>query len=501
MKTGRDHSSKDLVKTTQQVERPGITVKKDADFSEWYTQVILKAELADYSSGKGFMVIRPNGYAIWENFRDYFDREIKKTGHRNAYFPTLIPESLLKKEAEHFAGFVPEVFWVTKAGNNELGEPYAVRPTSETIIHDSMKNWIRSWRDLPVLLNVWNSVLRAEIKSTKPFVRTTEFLWQEGHTAHAREEEAEKEVFEILNLYKKVLEELLAVPVLAGKKSDKEKFVGAVYTTTIESIMPDGRALQMATSHHLGQNFSKPFEIGFLGQDGAMHYVWHTSWGMSWRILGSLVMTHGDDKGLIIPPKIAPTQAVIVPIQTSDATKNAEVLAKCKEVREALFSAGIRVLLDERENYTPGWKFNEWEMKGVPLRIELGPKDLAKESAILVRRDTFEKAPAPLSDLPRAVLQRLEDIQNTLWQRSKALLQEKTAVASNFEELAQIVDSKGGFVRAFWCGSRKCEDAIKEKTGADIRVIPFEQPSDVESQRCVFCAAPAQWQVYIARAY
>jgi prolyl-tRNA synthetase len=501
MKLGRDDSFKDSVKATEQVERPGITVKKDADFSEWYTQVILKAELADYSSGKGFMVIRPNGYAIWENVRDYFDREIKKTGHRNAYFPTLIPESLLKKEAEHFAGFVPEVFWVTRAGNNELAEPYAVRPTSETIIHDSMKNWIRSWRDLPVLLNVWNSVLRAEIKSTKPFIRTTEFLWQEGHTAHASEEEAEKEVFEILNLYKKVLEELLAVPVLAGKKSDKEKFVGALYTTTIESIMPDGRALQMATSHQLGQNFSKPFEIGFLGQDGVMHYVWHTSWGISWRILGALVMTHGDDKGLIIPPRIAPTQAVIVPIQTSDATKNAEVLGKCKEVREALSSEGVRVLLDERENYTPGWKFNEWEMKGVPLRIELGPKDLAKGSAILVRRDTFEKAPAPLSDLLRNVLKLLEDIQNSLWERSKQVLQEKTAVASNFEELAQILDSKGGFVRAFWCGSRKCEDAIKEKTGADIRVIPFEQPGDMVGQTCVFCKAPAQWQVYIARAY
>ncbi len=484
-----------------QVEKPGITVKKQEDFSEWYTQVVLKAELADYSSGKGFIVIRPNGYEIWENVKNFFDAEIKKTGHRNAYFPTLIPESLLKKEAEHFAGFVPEVFWVTKAGNNELSEPFAVRPTSETIIHDAMKRWIRSWRDLPLLLNVWNSVLRAEIKSTKPFIRTTEFLWQEGHTAHSSEQEAEKEVSEILDLYKRVAEELLAVPVLIGKKSDKEKFVGAVYTTTLESIMPDGRALQMGTSHHLGQNFSRPFEIRFLGEDGEMHYVWHTSWGISWRTLGALIMTHGDDKGLILPPTVAPVQLVIVPIVFSESSKANEVLSKCQEIKSQLQSSGFRVSLDSRENYTPGWKFNEWEMKGIPLRIEVGPRDISNKSVILVRRDSGKKESVPLEGLSQAVLTLLEEIQRSLWEKAKKLLEDKTKNASTFSELSEILDRDSGFVSTYWCGSRECEDQIKDKTGADIRVIPFGQPSDMSGLNCVLCNSKAKFFVYFAKAY
>ena len=484
-----------------QVEKPGITVKKQKDFSEWYTQVVLKAELADYSSGKGFIVIRPNGYEIWENVKNFFDAEIKKTGHRNAYFPTLIPESLLKKEAEHFAGFVPEVFWVTKAGNNELSEPFAVRPTSETIIHDAMKRWIRSWRDLPLLLNVWNSVLRAEIKSTKPFIRTTEFLWQEGHTAHSSEQEAEKEVSEILDLYKRVAEELLAVPVLIGKKSDKEKFVGAVYTTTLESIMPDGRALQMGTSHHLGQNFSRPFEIRFLGEDGEMHYVWHTSWGISWRTLGALIMTHGDDKGLILPPRVAPVQLVIVPIVFSESSKANEVLSKCQEIKSQLQSSGFRVSLDSRENYTPGWKFNEWEMKGIPLRIEVGPRDISNKSVILVRRDSGKKESVPLEGLSQTVLTLLEEIQRSLWEKAKKLLEDKTKNASTFSELSEILDRDSGFVSTYWCGSRECEDQIKDKTGADIRVIPFGQPSDMSGLNCVLCNGKAKFFVYFAKAY
>jgi prolyl-tRNA synthetase len=482
-------------------EKLGITVKKTEDFSEWYTQVVLKAELADYSSGKGFIVIRPNGYDIWENIKVFFDSEIKKTGHRNAYFPTLIAESLLKKEAEHFSGFVPEVFWVTRSGNTELSEPFAVRPTSETVIHDSMKSWIRSWRDLPLLLNVWNSVLRAEIKSTKPFIRTSEFLWQEGHTAHSNEPEAEKEVMAILALYKRVVEEMLAIPAIPGKKSDKEKFVGAVYTTTLESIMPDGRALQMGTSHHLGQNFSKPFEIRFLGEDGEMHFVWHTSWGISWRLLGALIMVHGDDKGLLLPPRIAPIQAVIIPILFSAGETSESVMRKCDEVRATLQSAGIRVFVDSRENYTPGWKFNDWELKGVPLRIEIGPRDLASGSAVLVRRDGGKKEITKLEGIVESVSLKLEDIQNSLWNKANDLLQSKTSDASTFEELERLLDDKGGFVRAFWCESRACEDKIKDKTGADIRVIPFEQAKDIDKSECVFCGKNAKYLVYFARAY
>jgi prolyl-tRNA synthetase len=484
-----------------QPEKLGITAKKEEDFSDWFTQVVLKAELADYSSGKGFIVIRPNGYEIWENIKNFFDAEIKKTGHRNAYFPTLIPESLLKKEAEHFAGFVPEVFWVTRSGNSDLAERLAVRPTSETVIHDAMKNWVRSWRDLPLLLNVWNSVLRAEIKSTKPFIRTTEFLWQEGHTAHSSEQDAEREVMQMLSLYKRVMEELLAIPALTGKKSEKEKFVGALYTTTLESMMPDGRALQMATSHQLGQNFSKPFEIRFLGEDGEMHYVWNASWGISWRTIGALVMVHGDDKGLVVPPRVASTQVMIVPIVFSESSKANNVLSKCKEIQSELQSAGIRVSIDSRENYTPGWKFNEWEMKGIPLRMEVGPRDIAKNSVVLVRRDTGKKESAPLQDISKTVKLQLDRIQESLWEKANELLRMKTNDASTFQELSDLVEKRGGFVRSFWCGSRECEDKIKDKTGADIRLIPFDQPGDVNDSECVLCNNQAKFAVYFARAY
>ncbi len=492
-------SKTDLQRAVRSKDVLGISVRKDEDLSEWYTQVVLKSELADYTSAKGFVVIRPYGNEIWELIKNYFDSEIRKTGHRNAYFPTLIPESLMKKEAEHFSGFTPEVFWVTHTGTYELPEKFAVRPTSETIIHESMRRWIRSWRDLPMLLNLWNSVLRAEIKSTKPFIRTTEFLWQEGHTAHASEKEAEREVLDILYLYKKVMEELVAVPVLIGKKSEKEKFVGAAYTTTLEAMMPDGRAIQMGTSHHLGQNFSKPFEIRFLGEDGEMHFVWQTSWGISWRLIGALILEHGDDKGLVLPPRVAPIQVVIVPILFS--SKNTEIIIeKCNEVRSVLLSSGIRVHIDSRDHYTPGWKFNEWELKGVPIRMEIGPRDISSGSAILVRRDSGKKESIKFEDVANLVQAALEDIQRVMLERSAAKLKEQTSEASTFEELTEIIDHKGGFVGAFWCESPECETRIKEKTGADIRVIPLDKTQNKRSN-CIICGKETDSFVYFARAY
>jgi prolyl-tRNA synthetase len=479
----------------------GISVKKEEDLSEWYIQVVLKAELADYSGAKGFMALRPYGYEMWELIKNFFDAEIKKTGHRNAYFPTLIPESLLEKEAEHFKGFTPEAFWVTRAGNNELEERLAVRPTSETIIHECMRRWIRSWRDVPLLLNVWNSVLRAEIKSTKPFIRTSEFLWQEGHTAHATEAEADKETLDQLFLYKRVMEELIAVPVLVGKKSEKEKFVGALYTTTLEAMMPDGKAVQMGTSHNLGQNFSKPFEIKFLGEDEDMHYVWQTSWGISWRLIGALIMEHGDDKGLVIPPRVAPIQTVVVPILFSSKSGGPEVLNKCRELVSVLKSAGIRVHLDDRENYTPGWKFNEWEMKGVPLRMEIGPRDVSSDSLILARRDNREKKSLPFHLAAEAAKSTLEEIQLSLWKKCEARLRAQTSEAKNYEELSLTIEKKGGFVKANWCGSPECEVRIKNETGADIRVIPLGEESKKTDGGCVNCGKPATTVAYFGRAY
>jgi prolyl-tRNA synthetase len=480
-------------------EALGISAKKSEDFSEWYTQVVLKAELADYASGKGFIVLRPYGYEVWEQIKGYFDSRIKATGHRNAYFPTLIPESLLKRESEHFEGFTPEVFWVTHSGTQPLADRFAVRPTSETIIHDSMSKWIRSWRDLPMLLNVWNSVLRAEIKSTKPFIRSQEFLWQEGHTAHASEGEAEKEVMGILLVYRELMQDLLAIPVLIGKKSDREKFVGAVYTTTLEAMMPDGRAIQMGTSHQLGQNFSKPFEIRFLGEDSELHFVWQTSWGISWRLIGAAIMEHGDDRGLVLPPRVAPVQIVIVPIIFS-SSKAEDVLTKCKDTERELAAQGLRVALDTRENYTPGWKFNEWEMKGIPLRVEIGPRDVASDSAVLVRRDTGGKESVPSVRLVEVAKIKLDDIQSSLWTNALNRLKTQTFEARNYGQLKEIIESKGGFVKSGWCGSEICEIRVKEETGADIRVIPFDEKLE-PGLKCVVCLERAKEIVYFARAY
>ncbi len=426
----------------------GITVKKAEDLSEWYTQVVTKAQLADYSSAKGFMVLMPYGFSIWESIKEHFDRKIKEIGHRNAYFPLLIPERLLKREAEHFEGFTPEVFWVTHSGNNELGERLAIRPTSETIINESYSRWVKSWRDLPVLINVWNSVLRAEITSTKPFIRTTEFLWQEGHTVHGTEEEAEHEVMTILEIYRRLVEDQVAIPALVGKKTEKEKFKGAVYTTTLEAMMPDGKAIQMGTSHHLGQNFSKPFEIKFLGKDEKEHFAWTTSWGISWRLIGAMIMAHGDDKGLVLPPRIAPIQVVFVPIHYKESDKE-PILQAAHHISDVLRKHSIRTFIDDREQYTPGWKYHEWEMKGVPLRVEIGPRDMQSKQITIVRRDTGKKTTVPQSDAVTQIVTILEEIQQSLLQRARDIQDKLTTTATDMKGLTHAIEATGGFVRAF----------------------------------------------------
>ncbi len=476
----------------------GITVKKNEDFSEWYTQVVLKSELIDYASAKGFIVLRPHGYAIWEKIKDYIDRRIKETGHRNAYFPALIPESLLKKEGEHFQGFIPEVFWVTQAGDRKIGDKLALRPTSETIAYDSYSKWIRSWRDLPLLLNFWNSVMRAEIKSTKPFIRTSEFLWQEGHTAHETQEEAEKEVRSILEMYRQLIEEELAIPVITGFKSDKEKFVGAVYTTTLEGMMPDGMALQMGTSHNLGQNFSRPFEIRFIGREKQEQFVWQASWGVSWRLIGAVIMVHGDDKGLILPPRVTPIQVVIVPIhyKTEDIES---VVGKVKDLAGRLKQAGLTVHIDDRDQYTPGWKFHDWELKGIPLRIEVGPRDVSGGGAMFVRRDTGEKVFIKDGEAVEKASGLLEDIQRSLFERAKEMQKRYTFTTENYEEFKKRIKEEGGFVRTSFCLKRECEDKIKEETGADIRVIPFKDEEIFG--RCIYCGEEAKKVVYFAKSY
>jgi len=475
----------------------GITVKKDEDLSEWYTQVVTKAQLADYSSAKGFMVLMPYGFSIWENIKQHFDRKIKEIGHKNAYFPLLIPERLLKAEEEHFAGFTPEVFWVTHSGNNELAERLAIRPTSETIIYESYSKWVKSWRDLPLLINVWNSVVRAEITSTRPFLRTTEFLWQEGHTVHSTEEEAEREVMTILDIYTRLAEEQLAVPVLAGKKTEREKFKGAVYTTTLEAMMPDGKALQMGTSHHLGQKFSKPFGIKYLGTDEKEHYAWTTSWGISWRLIGAMILTHGDDMGLIVPPRMAPIQVVLVPILYKEADSE-NILRETRALATRLESAAIRTYVDDRAQYTPGWKYNEWEMKGVPLRVEIGPRDIKNQQVTIVRRDTGEKSTGPSSSAVTRLTQLLEEIQQNLFDRARKAAQVLTSKARDMKSLARILQEKGGFVEAYLCDDVTCEDKIKEETGATVRLVPFEAK---DKGNCVYCGDGDSKTVFLARSY
>lgn len=475
----------------------GITVKKKENFSEWYTQIVLKAHLADYAPVKGLIVLRPYGYSIWESLRLSLDQKLKSTGHDNGFLPVLIPESLLSKESDHFAGFTPEVFWVTHSGDTEIGDRLALRPTSEALAYSMYSKWIKSWRDLPLKINFWNTALRAEIKATKPFLRTSEFLWQEGHTVHATKEEAEDEVMTILDMYKKIVEEELAIPVIIGKKSEKEKFVGAVYTTTMEAIMPDGKALQMGTSHFLGQNFSKPFDVKFLDKQNIETFAWQTSWGVSWRLIGALVMIHGDDKGLVLPPRVAPIQVVIVPIYYSPSDQNV-VLEKASEIKETLTKHSLRVHIDARDEVTPGYKFHDWEMKGVPLRIEIGPKDIAKGKMVLVRRDSLEKTDLTFENTEDGVLNKLNEIQQKLFENSKNLLNEMTKEVTDFEEFKSEIE-KGGFLNSPWCGDAKCEETIKDSTGADIRVIPFD--SKHGDSKCIVCKNASKTHAIFARSY
>ncbi|MGD0451069.1 MAG: proline--tRNA ligase [Candidatus Bathyarchaeia archaeon] len=476
----------------------GVTVKKNEDFSEWYIEVILKAGLADYAPVKGCMIIREDAYAVWEKIQEILNKKIKATGHRNVYFPMFIPEAFLKKEAEHFAGFTPEVAWITQGGDTPLDERLAVRPTSETIMYDAFSKWVRSWRDLPIKINQWCNIVRWETKATRLFLRTREFLWQEGHTAHATSEQAEAEVMYALGEYKDIVENYLAIPVLIGTKSDSEKFAGALYTTTLESMMSDGKALQMGTSHNLGQHFAKVFDVKFIGEDKLDHYVWQTSWGITTRLIGAMVMVHGDDKGLIMPPKVAPVQVVIVPILFKSA-EQAAIAAKTKEIAETLKAKGFSVILDDREEYTPGWKFNQWELKGVPVRIELGPRDLKQGQVVMVRRDTGKKTPVKESEIPIALEKLLVEIQDNLFAKAKALLQEKTTTVQNYEEFKSVLCDKGGFIKAAWCGSPDDEAKIKDETGATIRVLPFQKEEPITN--CVYCGKTAKEMVYFARSY
>ena len=476
----------------------GITVKKNDDFSEWYTQVVIKAELADYAPVKGLIVLRPDGYSIWESLKSSLDSKLAATGHRNGFLPVLIPESLLGKEKDHFTGFNPEVFWVTHSGDGEIGDKLALRPTSETLAYTMYAKWIRSWRDLPLKINFWNSALRAEIKGTKPFLRTSEFLWQEGHTAHTEKGEAEKEVTDILEIYKKTVEEELAIPVITGRKSEKEKFVGAVYTLTMESLMPDGKALQMGTTHFLGQNFSKPFEVKYADKSNVESFVWQTSWGVSWRLIGGMIMVHGDDKGLVLPPRVAPIQVVIIPIYHSDEEKKT-ILEKSRDIKEFLESYPIRVHLDDRDQVTPGFKFNDWEMKGVPIRIELGPKDYEKGKFVLVRRDTGQKLELELAMYDGTdVINQLDNIHTDMFANAKKILDERTATLETYDEFKSELE-KGMLIKAPICDNPSCEEKVKEETGADIRVIPDGCEDD--GSKCIHCGGQSKIRPFFARGY
>ena len=472
-------------------EQKGITVKKEADMADWYSQVVIKAELADYSSIRGCLVIRPYGYAIWEKIMEYFNERLKKLGVKNAYFPLFIPESFFEKEKTHAKGFFPEVAWVERKDKNE--ERLAIRPTSETIMYDSYSRWIRSWRDLPLKINQWCNIVRFEVKDVKPFLRSREFLWQEGHNVFEDEKGASKDALTMISEYKKLAEELLAVPVLTGKKTEHEKFPGAYFTTTIEGFMPDGKALQMGKSHNLGQGFSKAFNIEFLGKDGNKHRPWQTSWGFSTRLIGALVMMHGDDKGLILPPKVAPIQIVIVPILPKEGKE--KVLEKAEELKKKL-SSKYKVHMDSREEYSPGWKFNEWEMKGVPLRIEIGPKDIANKSVVIARRDNGNKKNIKVKDIETKVGKDLEDIQKSLYKKADKFMKSNVTDAKNWDDFQKAIDKKM-MVKSLFCGKVNCEDKIKEKTnGVTARVIESEAKG-----KCVHCNDDANLKVYFAKSY
>lgn len=462
----------------------------DADFAQWYTDVVVKTKLVDYGPVKGTMVIRPYGYAIWEHIQNEFNKRFQISGYENAYFPLLIPMSFMTKEAEHVEGFAPEVAVVTHAGGEKLSEPLCIRPTSETIIGTMYGKWIESWRDLPLRMNQWANIMRWE-KTTRPFLRTSEFLWQEGHAVFASAEEAEEETLKLLNLYEEFAKNCLAMPVLTGKKTEKEKFAGAVATYGMEAMMHDGKSLQSGTSHYLGQNFSKAFDIKFTDKDGTQKYGYTMSFGVSTRLIGAIIMTHGDNRGLVLPPVVAPVQVVIVPI----ASKKEGVLANCRLLEDRLKRAGVRVKLDDSDN-SPGWKFNEWEMKGVPLRIELGPRDIEAGKMTVSRRDGYEKTELPLDDAENAVVSLLEEISGNLYEKAKKRMAERITNAENLQELLDGVNG-GNFVRAGWCGERACEDKVKEFAQATSRVACKEHTAC----KCVSCGKKAASTLYFARAY
>jgi prolyl-tRNA synthetase len=469
---------------------------RSEDFSRWYLDVVRRAELADYSPVKGCMVIRPYGYAIWEHIQRLLDARFKATGHVNAYFPLFIPESLLMREKEHVEGFAPQVAWVTRGGDEELEEKLIIRPTSEVIVGTMYAKWIKSWRDLPVLINQWANVVRWE-KVTRPFLRTTEFLWQEGHTAHETADQAEEETLKILGIYKDFAETDLAMPVVDGIKSDSEKFAGASRTYSIEALMGDGRALQAGTSHNLGQNFARAFEIQFQGRDKQLQHVWTTSWGVSTRLIGGVIMAHGDDSGLVLPPHVAPYQVVIVPIPRGNWKET--VLPKAEAIAADLTSRGVRVKLDASEENSPGWKYAEYELLGVPLRLEIGPKDLEKAQVFSARRDTREKAAIPLADLTTRVPALLEEIQQNLLARARQFREEHTSEANTWEEFTAAMEGRPGFVIAAWCGSAECEAAIKAETQATLRNIPLTQPRVTGT--CVKCNGASEVRAWFAKAY
>ena len=463
----------------------------DVDFAQWYTDVVKKAELCDYASVKGCMVIKPAGYAIWENIQKELDRRFKETGVENVYMPMFIPEGLLQKEKDHVEGFAPEVAWVTHGGLEELQERMCVRPTSETLFCDFYAKDVQSYRDLPKLYNQWCSVVRWE-KTTRPFLRSREFLWQEGHTAHATAEEAQERTIQMLNVYADFCEEVLAIPVIRGQKTDKEKFAGAEATYTIESLMHDGKALQSGTSHNFGDGFARAFEIQYAAKDNSLQYVHQTSWGMSTRIIGAIIMVHGDDNGLVLPPRIAPTQVMVVPIQQ----KKEGVLDKAFEIRDLL--SGFRVKVDDSDK-SPGWKFSESEMRGIPVRVEIGPREIENGQAVLVRRDTHEKLTVGLEELADRVEELLDQIQKDMLERARAHRDAHTYVAEDFDTFVKTINEKPGFVKAMWCGCQECEDKIKELTGATSRCMPFKQ--EQISDKCVCCGKPATKMVYWGRAY
>lgn len=464
----------------------------DVDFAKWYTDVVKKAELAGYTSVKGCMVIRPYAYALWENIRDMLDAMFKETGHENICMPMFIPESLLNKEKDHVEGFAPEVAWVTYGGSEKLEERLCVRPTSETLFCDHYADIIQSYRDLPKLYNQWVSVVRWE-KTTRPFLRTREFLWQEGHTIHATAEEAQEETVRMLNIYADFCENYLAMPVIKGVKTAKERFAGAEDTYTIEALMHDGKALQSGTSHYFGDGFARAFGIQYTDKDNQLKYPFQTSWGVTTRLIGAIIMTHGDNNGLVLPPKVAPIQVVVVPV----AAHKEGVKEKAQEIYEAL-KKQVRAKIDLSDN-TPGWKFAEYEMKGVPLRLEIGPKDIEKNQCVVVRRDTREKYFVSLDELETRIPELLDAVHNGLYNAALERRNNMTYTATNLDEMCDIAENKPGFIKAMWCGDRECEDALKEKAGVTSRCIPFEQEniSDV----CVCCGKPAKKMLYWGKAY